>query len=232
MTGTDPDGQHWPRIARVLGARRRGGPLRVETRGPTCAPTSAQPTSWRRCPASTTSSPDLSTSRHVRPSWRRSHASSLEGIAVLRNLAAHGREDIDAKRALEFVVLADAVLFTLRGGPAVVMPGCSVDARFATAWSVDSARSMLVEQRASKTVGRRDACTKDGAERVCRRLEFVDAGAGVHLRRRGRWGSRSDVRRRRQGRDRLRWQRWARGRGDSGRRKDRRGRRHRARRPS
>jgi hypothetical protein len=41
---------------------------------------------------------------------------AIEGMAVLRNLAAHGRSgEIDTTRALEFVVLADAVLFALRG---------------------------------------------------------------------------------------------------------------------
>lgn len=34
---------------------------------------------------------------------------------MLRNLAAHGPEEIDETRAREFVALADAVLFALRG---------------------------------------------------------------------------------------------------------------------
>jgi len=41
---------------------------------------------------------------------------SIEGLVVLRNLAAHDRvADLDAPRAMEFVVLADAVLYALRG---------------------------------------------------------------------------------------------------------------------
>lgn len=41
---------------------------------------------------------------------------SIEGLVVLRNLAAHDRvADLDAARAMEFVVLADAVLYALRG---------------------------------------------------------------------------------------------------------------------
>lgn len=41
---------------------------------------------------------------------------SIEGLAVLRNLAAHDRvADLDAARAMEFVVLAEAVLYALHG---------------------------------------------------------------------------------------------------------------------
>lgn len=40
---------------------------------------------------------------------------AIEGMAVLRNLAAHGPDEIDETRAREFVALADAVLFALRG---------------------------------------------------------------------------------------------------------------------
>lgn len=40
--------------------------------------------------------------------------SAVNGLTVLRNLAAHGQaEDLDTSRALEFVHLADAVLFAL-----------------------------------------------------------------------------------------------------------------------
>lgn len=41
---------------------------------------------------------------------------AIEGLAVLRNLAAHGRpdSDLDTSRALEFVHLADAVLYSIR----------------------------------------------------------------------------------------------------------------------
>jgi hypothetical protein len=41
---------------------------------------------------------------------------AVEGLAVLRNLAAHGRatEDVTVGRAVEFVALVEAVLFALR----------------------------------------------------------------------------------------------------------------------
>ncbi|MGH9226848.1 MAG: hypothetical protein ACRD2W_24375 [Acidimicrobiales bacterium] len=43
---------------------------------------------------------------------------AIEGLGVLRNLAAHGRPtDLDARRAVEFVALADAVLFALGSKP-------------------------------------------------------------------------------------------------------------------
>jgi len=43
---------------------------------------------------------------------------AIEGLGVLRNLAAHGRHtDLDARRAIEFVALADAVLFALGPKP-------------------------------------------------------------------------------------------------------------------
>lgn len=39
---------------------------------------------------------------------------AVSGLSVLRNLAAHGQAgDLDTARALEFVHLADAVLFAL-----------------------------------------------------------------------------------------------------------------------
>lgn len=40
---------------------------------------------------------------------------AIEGMAVLRNLAAHGPDELDEARAREFLALADAVLFALRG---------------------------------------------------------------------------------------------------------------------
>lgn len=41
---------------------------------------------------------------------------AIEGLAVLRNLAAHGRADseLDTSRALEFVHLANAVVYSIR----------------------------------------------------------------------------------------------------------------------
>jgi hypothetical protein len=43
---------------------------------------------------------------------------AVEGLAVLRNLAAHGRADeISTQRAIEYLALVDAVLFALRSGP-------------------------------------------------------------------------------------------------------------------
>jgi len=43
---------------------------------------------------------------------------AVEGLAVLRNLAAHGRADeIGTQRALDYLALVEAVLFALRSGP-------------------------------------------------------------------------------------------------------------------
>ena len=44
---------------------------------------------------------------------------AIEGLTVMRNLAAHGRaqEDLDAARAIEYLDLADAVLYGLRHRP-------------------------------------------------------------------------------------------------------------------
>lgn len=43
-------------------------------------------------------------------------ANGIEGLAVMRNLAAHGaaNTELDESRALEFVHLTDAILFALR----------------------------------------------------------------------------------------------------------------------
>jgi len=42
-------------------------------------------------------------------------ANSIEGLSVMRNLAVHGKaQELEVVRALEFLHLADAVLFTLR----------------------------------------------------------------------------------------------------------------------
>lgn len=44
---------------------------------------------------------------------------AIEGLAVLRNLAAHGREtDLDAHRAIDYLAMVDAVLFALSRPPA------------------------------------------------------------------------------------------------------------------
>jgi hypothetical protein len=43
---------------------------------------------------------------------------AINGLSVMRNLAAHGRAgDLDAERALEFVHLADGVLYALSNEP-------------------------------------------------------------------------------------------------------------------
>lgn len=43
---------------------------------------------------------------------------AVEGAAVLRNLAAHGREaDLDEARALDYLALVDAVSFALGHQP-------------------------------------------------------------------------------------------------------------------
>jgi rRNA-processing protein FCF1 len=43
---------------------------------------------------------------------------AVEGLSILRNLAAHGpKDDISTERALDYVVMADAVLYTLRQKP-------------------------------------------------------------------------------------------------------------------
>lgn len=39
---------------------------------------------------------------------------AVEGMAVLRNLAAHGGDELDKGRAREFLALADGVLFALK----------------------------------------------------------------------------------------------------------------------
>ena len=39
---------------------------------------------------------------------------AIEGMSVLRNLVAHSRDDIGADRALDYLALADAVLYALR----------------------------------------------------------------------------------------------------------------------
>ena len=45
-------------------------------------------------------------------------AKAVEGITVMRNLAAHARAgDVTAERARDYLVLADAVLYTLRQKP-------------------------------------------------------------------------------------------------------------------
>lgn len=41
-------------------------------------------------------------------------AHAVEGVTVLRNLAAHGRGDVSEQRALEYLTLVDAVLYALR----------------------------------------------------------------------------------------------------------------------
>jgi hypothetical protein len=42
---------------------------------------------------------------------------ALEGLAVLRNLAAHGRsDDLSVDRALDYLALVDAVAYTIRQG--------------------------------------------------------------------------------------------------------------------
>ncbi len=44
-------------------------------------------------------------------------AQGVEGLAVLRNMAAHGRgEDVSAARAKDYLALVDAVLFALWSG--------------------------------------------------------------------------------------------------------------------
>jgi hypothetical protein len=45
-------------------------------------------------------------------------AQAIEGLAVLRNMAAHGRSnDVSPARAKDYLALVDAVLFALRAGP-------------------------------------------------------------------------------------------------------------------
>jgi hypothetical protein len=41
----------------------------------------------------------------------------VEGLAVLRNLAAHGGENVSVGRARDYLALANAVLYVLRGKP-------------------------------------------------------------------------------------------------------------------
>ncbi len=42
---------------------------------------------------------------------------AIDGLSVMRNLAAHGADDLDATRALEYLDLADAVLYAMRNQP-------------------------------------------------------------------------------------------------------------------
>jgi hypothetical protein len=42
---------------------------------------------------------------------------AIEGLSVLRNLVAHNRDDIGVDRALDYLALADAVLYALRPKP-------------------------------------------------------------------------------------------------------------------
>ena len=43
---------------------------------------------------------------------------AVEGIGVLRNLSAHGgAREVTTEQALDYLSLADAVLFALRSGP-------------------------------------------------------------------------------------------------------------------
>jgi hypothetical protein len=42
---------------------------------------------------------------------------AIQGLAVLRNLAAHGMEQVDSAKALDFLLLLDASLYSLRRGP-------------------------------------------------------------------------------------------------------------------
>ena len=42
---------------------------------------------------------------------------AIEGLSVLRNLTAHARSDIGVDRALDYLALADAVLYALRSKP-------------------------------------------------------------------------------------------------------------------
>jgi hypothetical protein len=43
---------------------------------------------------------------------------AIEGMSVLRNLAAHSRDEIGLDRAHEYLTLADAVMYALRAKPA------------------------------------------------------------------------------------------------------------------
>jgi hypothetical protein len=50
-------------------------------------------------------------------------ARAVEGLTVLRNLAAHGRAgEVSVERAMEYLVLADAVLFALGHRPGTAPP--------------------------------------------------------------------------------------------------------------
>lgn len=42
---------------------------------------------------------------------------AIQGLAVLRNLAAHGMETVDTEKALDFLRLLDGALYSLRRGP-------------------------------------------------------------------------------------------------------------------
>lgn len=41
---------------------------------------------------------------------------AVEGMAVLRNLAAHDRNQVSEERALDYLTMTDAVPFALQGG--------------------------------------------------------------------------------------------------------------------
>jgi hypothetical protein len=45
----------------------------------------------------------------------RSTASAIAGLANLRNLAAHSEQSIEPAQAMEFLAMADAVMFALTG---------------------------------------------------------------------------------------------------------------------
>lgn len=50
-------------------------------------------------------------------------ARAVEGLSILRNLAAHGRaEEVSAERATDYLLLADAVLFALGHRPGGLEP--------------------------------------------------------------------------------------------------------------
>jgi hypothetical protein len=50
-------------------------------------------------------------------------ATAVEGLSVLRNLAAHSpADDIGAERARDYLALADAVLYAMRAKPGSSLP--------------------------------------------------------------------------------------------------------------